>query len=68
MKSINIFRVGISPPQPFSLNFLFRFSLCLLLLLCFTDVSNKYYHETGSDELSAQYKGELASVVWEHVV
>ena len=49
IKTINMFRIGITPPQHFPPNFLFGLFLCLLLILCFPIVSNKYYHDTGSD-------------------
>ena len=34
----------------------------------FPDVSNKYYHGTGSYQLSAQHKEGLVSVSWENVI
>ena len=57
IKIINIFRVRILPPQPIFSNVLSGFYPCLLLLSCFTHVLNKYFHGTGSDYLSSQYKG-----------
>ena len=35
---------------------------------CLSNVSNKYYHGTGSDQLSAQQKGGMVSVAWENIV
>ena len=36
-----------------------------VFILFITNASKKYYHFIGSDELSAQHKGGLASVAWE---
>ena len=49
------------------LAFVFGFSL-FLLLLCLPNISNKYYHDTVSDQLYAQHKGGILGVVWENVV
>ena len=40
--------------------------LSVLLILCLSNVSNKYYHITGSYQLSAQHKELLISVAWEN--
>ena len=63
-----MFRFEIPPPQAIFLHFLFRLSPYLLLLFCFINVSNKYFYDTGSFELSAQYKQELVRVFGDHVV
>ena len=42
--------------------------LCFLLILCLPNVSKKSYHDTVSDQFSAQQKGLLASVAWGNVV
>ena len=42
--------------------------LCILLILCLPNVSNKYYHDTGADQFSAQHKGVLVSFSWVNVV
>ena len=69
MKTINIFRYVIPPPQPPLPGFWFGFSmllLLLLLLLCLTDFSEKYYY--GIVSFSAQYKRGLSIVAWQNVV
>ena len=40
----------------------------LLLLLCISNVSRQYYHDTGSDQLYAKHKGGMVSVAWDHGV
>ena len=69
-KIINMFWVGIPPPQPLFPKFfcLYLLLLLLLLLLCITNVSNKLYHGAGSDQLFAQHKVGLLSVTWDNVV
>ena len=51
--------------NPLAILFLF---LYVLLILCVPNVSKHSYHDTGSDQLSAQHKGVLVIVVWEHAV
>ena len=42
--------------------------LFILLILCLPNISNKFYHGTGGDQLSAQQKKEgLVSVPWESI-
>ena len=43
------------------------FSL-FLLILCLPNVSKNSCHDTGSDKFSAEHKGGLVSVSWEHIV
>ena len=43
-------------------------SLYILLVLYLPNVPKKYYHGTGEDQLSAQYKGGMVSVAYENVV
>ena len=50
-----------------SWKFIFCF-LYILLILCVTHVSKKYYHGTGADKLFSQHKVGLVSVYWENVV
>ena len=42
--------------------------LYILLILCLTNVSKKYYHDTGSDQLYAQQKVVLVSVAWDKIL
>ena len=42
--------------------------LYILLVLYLPNVPKKYYHGTGEDQLSAQYKGGMVSVAYENVV
>ena len=42
--------------------------LSILLVLCLTNVPKKYYHGTGSYQLSAQHKVGLLIVAWDNVL
>ena len=42
--------------------------LYILLILCLTNVSKKYYHGTGSDQFDEQNKGGLVIFSWENIV
>ena len=43
------FRVEIPPPKPLFPYLMFGFSLCTLLLLCYSNLSKQSYHDTRSD-------------------
>ena len=57
----------MEPLRPTTGNTLGGF-LFILLILCLPNVSNKYYHDTGADQFSAQHKGVLVIFSWGNVV
>ena len=44
------------------------FFLSILLILCLTNVSNKFYHDTGEYQWYPKHKGGLVSVAWGNIV